>query len=182
MVIPSLDVSVARAGKSWQRGWNSHYEVLKSFLSPIVTVVQDEKAMLTAEKPAGSSPYPQNPVVKGLEWVPASIIIRRAKGSDNYPLSLGVMMVGSIPLMATDEGSIHSLKGGISMRLGNISGSPHNFRGENLRSSPTARSGVGASDPKVSGILMVDSVLYMLVRNTGNSQLVWSTDRRRIWI
>ena len=85
MVIPSLDVSVARAGKSWQRGWNSHYEVLKSFLSPIVTVVQDEKAMLTAEKPAGSSPYPQNPVVKGLEWVPASIIIRRAKGSDNYP-------------------------------------------------------------------------------------------------
>ena len=67
------------------------------------------------------------------------------------------------------------------MRLCNISGSPHNFRGENLRSSTTARSGVGASDPKVSGILMVDSVLYMLVRNTGNSQLVWSTDRRRIW-
>ena len=86
---------------------------LNSFLSPIVTVVQDEKAMLTAQKPAGSSPYPQNPVVKGLEWVPASIIIRRAKGSDNYPLSLGVMMVGSIPLMATDEGAIHSLKGGI---------------------------------------------------------------------
>ena len=62
------------------------------------------------------------------------------------------------------------------MGLCTILGNPDNFRGENLRSSTTARSGVGASDPKVSGILMVDSVLYMLVRNTGNSQLVWSTD------
>ena len=62
------------------------------------------------------------------------------------------------------------------MGLCTILGNPDNFRGENLRSSTAERSVGGASDPKVGGTLMVDSVLHMLVRNTGNSQLVWSTD------
>ena len=55
------------------------------------------------------------------------------------------------------------------MGLCTILGNPDNFRGENLRSSTAERSVGGASDPKVSGTLMVDSVLHMLVRNTGNS-------------
>jgi len=39
VVIPSLDVVVARAGKSWQRSWDSHYAVLKPFLEPICASV-----------------------------------------------------------------------------------------------------------------------------------------------
>jgi hypothetical protein len=36
VVIPSLDIVVARAGKSWKRAENAdHYEVLKPFLGPI---------------------------------------------------------------------------------------------------------------------------------------------------
>ena len=30
-------------------------------------------------------------------------------------------------------------------------------------------------------MLMVDGVLYMLVRNTGNSQIAWSGDHGKSW-
>ena len=35
-VIPSLDIVVSRAGKSWANDWDSHYGKLKPFLEPIV--------------------------------------------------------------------------------------------------------------------------------------------------
>ena len=38
--------------------------------------------------------------------------------------------------------------------------------------------GDGAKGKKASGMLMVDGVLYMWVRNAGNSQLAWSTGWR----
>src|SRR4051794_23883688 len=34
---------------------------------------------------------------------------------------------------------------------------------------------------KASGILMVDGVLYLWVRNVGNAQLAWSRDRGKTW-
>ena len=40
VVIPSLDIVVARAGKSWQNHWSSHYDVLEPFLKPIVEAVE----------------------------------------------------------------------------------------------------------------------------------------------
>jgi CubicO group peptidase (beta-lactamase class C family) len=40
VVIPSLDIVVARAGKSWQRNWDGHYDVLGPFLEPIVASVK----------------------------------------------------------------------------------------------------------------------------------------------
>ena len=36
VVIPSLDLVVARAGRSWQRSTSEHYDVLAPFLEPIV--------------------------------------------------------------------------------------------------------------------------------------------------
>jgi hypothetical protein len=67
------------------------------------------------------------------------------------------------------------------MGLCTIAGGPSEFRGENLRSPTAERRGGGASGPKVSGLLMVDGVLYMLVRNTANAQLAWSADHGRTW-
>jgi hypothetical protein len=43
------------------------------------------------------------------------------------------------------------------------------------------RLGNGASSPKASGILMVDGVLYLWVRNVSNAQLWWSLDRGKRW-
>ena len=41
VVIPSLDIVVARAGKSWKREEGAdHYDVLKPFFLPIVQAVR----------------------------------------------------------------------------------------------------------------------------------------------
>jgi len=41
VVIPSLEIVVARAGKSWHRNWDGHYDVLQPFFDPIVTAAKD---------------------------------------------------------------------------------------------------------------------------------------------
>ena len=179
-VIPSLDIVVARAGNSWQQEWKANYEVLKPFLYPIVAAVNDEHSLMATQNPTDGFPYPPSPVIKGLEWAPVSTILRQAKGSDNWPITWG------------DDGRLYTAYGDgwgfepgaatkLSMGLGIISGDPDNFQGENLRAPTAERLGGGASGPKVSGLLMVDGVLYMLVRNTGNSQLAWSIDRGQTW-
>ena len=43
------------------------------------------------------------------------------------------------------------------------------------------RVGGGEKSPKASGIVMVNGVLYLWVRNVGNSQLLWSRDHGKTW-
>ncbi|MBI2479247.1 MAG: serine hydrolase [Planctomycetia bacterium] len=43
VVIPSLDIVVARAGQSWKRDWAGHYDVLQPFLDPIVAAAKNEQ-------------------------------------------------------------------------------------------------------------------------------------------
>ncbi|MBL7041954.1 MAG: serine hydrolase [Pirellulaceae bacterium] len=191
VVIPSLDIVVARAGKSWQRNWDGHYDLLRPFLGPIVASVRKQKSRVGVDRPeqpatffvsamAGGPPYPPSPVIKGIEWAPASTIIRKAKGGDNWPITWG------------DDDHLYTAYGDgwgfqpfvetkLSMGLVRVTGGPEDSRGTNLRSPTAERKGGGASGPKVSGMLMVDGVLYMLVRNTANSQLAWSSDRGRTW-
>ncbi len=202
VVIPSLDIVVSRAGKSWKRGWSGHYDVLKPFLEPIVAAVKESRLGTSARPATDKSvrptraegaktaksnsnklptpPYPPSPVIKSIEWAPASTIIRKAKGGDNWPITWG------------DDDQLYTAYGDgrgfapfvekkLSMGLCRVTGGPDDFRGVNLRSPTAERTGGGASGPKASGILMVDGVLYMLVRNTGNAQLAWSKDRGKTW-
>lgn len=37
IVIPSLDIVVARAGNGWREGWDPNYDVLRPFIEPIVS-------------------------------------------------------------------------------------------------------------------------------------------------
>ena len=67
------------------------------------------------------------------------------------------------------------------MGLARVEGMPSDFLGVNLRSESFERTGDGNKGPKVSSLLMVDSVLYALIRNTGNAQLAWSKDHGRNW-
>jgi CubicO group peptidase (beta-lactamase class C family) len=205
VVMPSLDIVVARAGKSWQRKWDGHYDVLEPFLKPIVQSVRKDSSRAQAdrsraqvvrllpgihsEEPRATSlvsasdrrsPYPPSRAIRGIRWAPASTIIRRAKGSDNWPITWG------------NDGHLYTAYGDgrgfepfveekLSMGLARVTGGPQDFRGTNIRSTSAERKGGGPSGPKVSGMLMVDGVLYMLVRNTGNSQLAWSHDHGRTW-
>ena len=41
IVMPSLDIVISRAGKSWDRTSEEHYAVLEPFLEPIVQAVKE---------------------------------------------------------------------------------------------------------------------------------------------
>ncbi len=177
VVIPSLDIVVARAGKSWNRDWGGHYDVLRPFFDPIVASAKPAVADATS---SDNAPYPSSSVIKRIDWAPANTILRNASGSDNWPLTWG------------DDDAMYTAYGDgkgfrpfvdrkLSMGLCRIVGGPANFVGANLRSPTTEQVGDGAKGMKASGILMVDGVLYLLVRNAGNSTLAWSEDHGKTW-
>jgi len=173
VVMPSLDIVVARAGKSWKReSGGDHYSVLAPFFGPIVASVQDQRA--------GKGPYPASAVIRNVTWASKETIIRKAKGSDNWPITWG------------DDDALYTAYGDgwgfepkvekkLSMGIAKVIGGPKDFRGLNIRSTTAERTGGGAAGPKTSGMLMVDGVLYMLVRNVGNSQIVYSKDHGKSW-
>lgn len=72
-----------------------------------------------------------------------------------------------------------------SMSLARILGTPSDITGENIVSATGHKTGGGPGGRKASGLLMVEGVLYMWVRNfkkdgTGSS-LAWSKDHGKTW-
>ncbi|HUS90868.1 MAG TPA: serine hydrolase [Phycisphaerae bacterium] len=184
VVIPSLDVVIARAGKSFPGDWGGHYDKLAPFLDPIVAAVKDKPA--AARGPAGAAgetgkaSHAPSPVIRSLSWAPKETILRRAKGGDNWPITWA------------DDGHLYTaygdgwgfepkVKGKLSLGLARVEGPADAFRGVNVRSATGEQKGDGAGGRKASGMLCVDGVLYMLVRNAKLSQLAWSEDHGRSW-
>ena len=107
VIAPSLDLVVARAGRSWKRAEGAdHYDVLKPFLEPIAAAFsRREPAAVTTQggsargQVAGNrsgntlangdsdSPFPPSPVIQSIVWAPTNEIIRLARGSDNWPIT-----------------------------------------------------------------------------------------------
>ena len=171
VVIPSLDIVISRAGEGWQDGWGAGYARLAPFLDPIVAATS---------RPLTRPPYPPSPVITGIEWAPPESIIRKAQGSDNWPLTWA------------DDGHQYTAYGDgwgfepkvekkLSLGLSRIEGPPDNFRGFNIRSPSIEKIGQGAAGLKASGTLMVHGVLYMWIRNAANSVLAWSDDHGQTW-
>lgn len=173
VVIPSLDIVAARAGKSLNKASDSHYGAIEPFIEPIAMAVK---------KPVyeSSAPYPPSPVIKGIEWAAADTIIRAAPGSDNWPITWA------------DDGNQYAAYGDgwgfdaemrrkLSLGIAKICGTPQDFQGTNISAESGERTGEGAKGPKASGMLMADKILYMLVRNVGNSQIAWSADYGESW-
>jgi hypothetical protein len=132
------------------------------------------------QSPTGPAPYPPSTYITGIQWAPSDTIIRRAKGSDNWPLT-----------WADDDDQYGAYGDGngfqpfterkLSLGLVKVSGGPADFRGTNLRSPTAETHGDGPRGRKASGMLMVDGVLYMWVRNADNSQLMVSEDHGLTW-
>jgi CubicO group peptidase (beta-lactamase class C family) len=171
VVIPSLDIVVARAGNGWRSGWDGNYNVLKPFLDSICQSV------------TGKAPYPHSKVITSLIWADPSTVVRQANGSDNWPITWA------------DDGRQYTAYGDgwgfnprvpnkLSLGFAKVSGNPPDV-GINIRSSSGEQIGDGRSGKKASGMLMVNGTLYMLVRNAGNSgtqsQLAWSSDHGSTW-
>jgi CubicO group peptidase (beta-lactamase class C family) len=181
VVIPSLDVVVARAGpKGWARTGTEHYDVLKPFLEPIAASVREFGKSQSTPAKSISAPYPPSTVIKSVTWAPASTIIRRAKGGDNWPMT-----------WADDDAQYTAYGDGngfepfvpakLSIGFSKVTGGPGDFRGVNFSARDGEFRGDGKSGRKASGLLMVDGVLYLLARNLDNAQLAWSRDHGATW-
>lgn len=184
LVVPSLDLVVARAGpaKSWARtAGGEHYDPLKPFLESLVAACREfeTRGRTTSAAPL-TPPYPPSPVIARIEFAPPTTIIRHARGSDNWPLTWG------------DDDALYTAYGDgqgfepfvpakLSLGFARVTGGPTDFRGVNLRTPTGEFRGDGRSARKASGLLMVDGVLYLLARNLDNAQLAWSRDRGVTW-
>ena len=96
-------------------------------------------------------------------------------------LSRGPMTTPCTPPTATARASSRTVPDKLSLGFARVVGPPEDFTGINIRSATGERKGDGARGQKASGMLMVGGVLYMWVRNAGNSQLAWSSDHARTW-
>jgi len=174
VVMPSLDVVVSRTGKSFPRTQGApHYAPLEPFLSPIAMSVQDRGRWPGA-------PYPASEVIQGIDWSPTDTVIRKAEGSDNWPITWAD---DDNLYTAYGDGSGFEPKVDAKLSLGfaKIMGGPEDFAGVNIRSQTGEKVGQGEAGVKAGGMLCVDGVLYMFARNAGNSQLAWSADHAQTW-
>jgi len=187
VVMPSLDIVVARAGAGWKKGWDGHYSTLEPFLDPIVASVRDADVISPDAKgkqdpmnEENLAPYPPSEVIASLGWAPVETIIRRAEGSDNWPMTWA------------DDGRQYTAYGDgwgfepkveekLSLGFARVEGPADDFKGINIRSQTGEQTGNGPRGKKASGMLCVDGSLYMFVRNADNAQLAWSEDHGRTW-
>ncbi|HEY2952672.1 MAG TPA: serine hydrolase, partial [Verrucomicrobiae bacterium] len=186
LVCPSLEIVAVRLGvgsKASQLPGGDKPEAwgkrVAGFFKLVVAAVKDRDAT-EPKKPRAAAPYPSSRSVKEVRWAPKESIVRRARGSDNWPLT-----------WAEDDALYTAYGDGrgfepfapekLSLGIARIAGTPQDFVGENIRCATAEATGDGAAGKKASGLLMVDGVLYLWARNAGNSQLAWSTDHARTW-
>ncbi|MBW2527175.1 MAG: DUF4185 domain-containing protein [Deltaproteobacteria bacterium] len=133
--------------------------------------------------PIADAPYPPSPILCDLTW--GSTIYRDPSGdSDNWPVTWG-----DDDALYTAYGDGHGFPPGtaskLSLGFAKVTGSPDSFVGENIPSPSGEQTGDGASGKKASGILMVDGVLYLWMRNADQAgsecQLASSTDHAQTW-
>ena len=186
LVVPSLDLVVARAGRSWARKPGAaHYDPLRPFFGPIVAAVEpqrDKGATGADDSPAtkAANAVGRSQVIKAIRWAPVQSMRRAAKGSDNWPLTWA------------DDDALYGAYGDgngfepfnpekLSLGFVRITGEPGNFHGENIRTPSLESRGEGRKGRKASGLLCVNGSLYLWARNTGNAQLACSADHGRTW-
>lgn len=173
LVVPSLKLIAVRNGEVLDPKMEHHDALNRCLFVPLLET-------LHKDGPSGVAPYPPSPVILRLDWDSKETIRREAKDSDNWPLT-----------WADDDGLYTAYGDGtgfdpkvpekLSLGLARIEGGPRDFTGYNIRSATIEQKGNGKAGKKASGILMVDSILYLWVRNAGNAQLAWSKDHGKTW-
>jgi hypothetical protein len=167
VVIPSLDLVAVRNGTMIAPDEPHWPAIEKHLLAPLASSVVDP-------------PYRPSDIIRAVLFHPTSTIRANALDSDNWPMTWA------------DDGHLYAAYGDgrgfepyvdrkLSLGLARIEGDPPDFKGYNVRSDTAERTGGGDKGAKASGMLMVDGVLYMWVRNTHNATLAWSADHGRTW-
>ena len=178
LIIPCRDLIVVRNGETLgeESEGEGYWGALEKYLfAPLMDAFQGQRPGDRAQ-----APYPPSPVIESAAFAPPSTIVRKAFHSDNWPITWA------------DDDHLYTAGGDgmgfepfidrmLSLWFAKVAGPPTGFQGVNVRSESGERAGPGAAGAKASGMLMVDGVLYMWARNTGNSQLAWSTDHAQTW-
>ncbi len=139
-----------------------------------------------------AAPYPASQLVKSIAWDPEDRIVRIGadwnRTGDNWPMTWG-----DDDIMYTTFGDGDGFRQSptkLTLGFSKIYGYPPNMMGEDIVSNIDLPAGSGRAGIKSSGLLMVDKVLYLWVRNyipdlkTGDyrhSRLAWSYDRGLNW-
>jgi CubicO group peptidase (beta-lactamase class C family) len=184
LVVPSLDLVVVRNGETLATAEEIRKaqprDVLEEFHDPRARTLFQPLVEAITDRAQSAAPYPPSPAIARIDWAPAESIVRKAKGSDNWPLTWA------------DDGHQYTAYGDgsgfeprlpekLGLGLARVSGGPEDFIGTNLRAASIENKGQGPAGQKASGMLMVDGVLYLLARNAGNARLAWSADHGRTW-
>ena len=174
LVVPSLKLIAVRNGDRLDDGDND-VAIERYIFNPLMEALSD-----FATSNQAASTLSRSPVIRDIVWAPPETIIRRAAGSDNWPIT-----------WADDEALYTAYGDGrgfepfvpkkLSLGLAKVLGTPPDIRGVNLRSPSVEATGDDVAGHKASGMLMVDEVLYLLVRNVDNSRLAWSVDHGETW-
>ena len=129
-------------------------------------------------------PYPHSTEIVGFEIAARSSMVSTAEGSDNWPITWA------------DDGDLYTAYGDgtgfrneaerkLSLGFAKVTGAPPEFEGIDIRSPSGEQQGNAGTGKKASGMLMVDGLLYMWVRNANNAgkqcQLAWSADHGATW-
>ena len=170
LVVPSLDLIVVRNGRQLDPTLGFEEGLDRFVIGPVVCAVPA----------SGKASHPPSPVIREVRWASKASVIRQANGSDTWPITWA------------DDDALYTAYGDgqgfepkvpekLSLGFAMVTGPPHRFSGINIRSMTGERKGDGPRGQKASGMLMVGGVLYLWVRNAGNSQLAWSSDHARTW-
>jgi hypothetical protein len=133
-------------------------------------------------------PYPRSRVIKRLTWDEQVLKLRDGAG-DNWPITWV-----DKDLQITSWGDGEGFQPGerrLSLGFARLTGEPPGHAGEDFETNIDTPHGGGPSAIKASGLLMVDGVLHVFVRNYRpagpksddftNSRLGWSKDQGRTW-
>jgi CubicO group peptidase (beta-lactamase class C family) len=180
LVVPSLQLIVVRNGSELFTASElkelKPKDVFEEFHDPRANVLFKQVVEAVTER----APYPASKVITRIDWSAKETIIRKAKGSDNWPLTWA-----DDDHQYTAYGDGNGFEPFVPEKLGlgiaRVEGNPDKFAGINIRAATAENRGSGKDGKKASGMLMVDGVLYMLVRNAGNAQLAWSKDHGKTW-
>jgi CubicO group peptidase (beta-lactamase class C family) len=188
LVVPSMNLVLVRNGETLAPPPEDAKDVFEEFHDPranllfkaLLEAVAEPARPTVGTRPATSASYPPSSVITAIEWAPKETIVRKARGSDNWPLTWA------------DDDALYAAYGDgrgfepfvdtkLSLGLARIDGGPGDFSGVNIRAATLEERGDGAVGKKASGLLMVDGVLYLWARNAGNSRLAWSKDHGGTW-
>ncbi|MCC7145978.1 MAG: serine hydrolase [Phycisphaeraceae bacterium] len=174
LVVPEMDLVVVRQGKGlgsamrgeqfWEAAYRKIFEPLaRCFLPPV----------------------PPSPVIRTMQWADKKTIVRQAHDSDIWPTTWA------------DDDCLYAaygdgqgffdppVPGKLSMGIARVEGVPPAVKGVNVRAPSAEFTGHGPKGPKPCGMLMIEGVLYMLVRNDDRAgcatRLAWSNDHGATW-